>query len=223
MRAVLHSISASFLLVLALASTGCKPEGARPPEPIHGIRTVAVLPVVPGAAAPEVGRSAPSLREGVFEPGRAPLEAARALTKELFLLASKDPRFVPATQEECKGLLKGPVPPLGAEATGALHSCGRAAGADAVLEITLLRWRERVGSELSAERPASVGLLFRLFRTRDGALLWRYGFDETQRPLSENLFKIGLFKRTGGRWTTASGLARIGLERGLEELRRLLR
>ena len=82
----------------------------------------------------------------------------------------------------------------------------------------LFRFEERIGSPVGVERPASVGFDIHLFRLRDGIEVWQGKFDETQRPLSENLFKIGSFLRRKASWLTAEELASVGMD---EILRRL--
>jgi hypothetical protein len=53
---------------------------------------------------------------------------------------------------------------------------------------------------------------------RDGIEVWKGRFDETQRPLSENLFKIGSFFRRKASWLTAEELASVGLDEMLKRL-----
>jgi hypothetical protein len=93
-----------------------------------------------------------------------------------------------------------------------LQQIGRAFSADAVLVGYLYRWNERVGSDLAADRPASVAFDLSLIRPEDGVILWRGKFDKTQRSLSENLLEWDTFVRGQGRWMTAEKLAELGLE-----------
>jgi hypothetical protein len=65
-------------------------------------------------------------------------------------------------------------------------------------------------------RPASVAYVAYLISARDGEMLWRARFDETQRPLFDNLLLVGRFLRGGGVWQSSDTLTRIGLERVLE-------
>jgi len=88
----------------------------------------------------------------------------------------------------------------------------------------LFRFEERIGSSIGAEKPASVGFDVHLIRLRDEKIVWEGKFDETQRPLSENLFKIGSFVRRKASWLTAEELSSVGMEEmlkrfpGLKEL-----
>jgi len=95
---------------------------------------------------------------------------------------------------------------------------GRELNVDFIIIGFLFRFEERIGSPIGVERPASVGFDIHLFRLRDGIEVWKGRFDETQRPLSENLFKIGSFFRRKASWLTAEELASVGMD---EMLRRL--
>ena len=52
------------------------------------------------------------------------------------------------------------------------------------------------------ERPASVGSTSISLTERPREV---FVFDETQQPLSENIFEFFTFLRRGGRWITAEG------------------
>jgi hypothetical protein len=85
-----------------------------------------------------------------------------------------------------------------------------------VLTGVILRYDDRHGTALSVDRPASVAYEAYLISTRDGAMLWRARFDETQKPLLDNLLLVGRFLQGGGVWQTSETLTRIGLERVIE-------
>jgi hypothetical protein len=94
---------------------------------------------------------------------------------------------------------------------------GKALSMDFVFVGYLFRFVERIGSHLGAERPASVGFDIHLIRLKDEKMVWEGRFDETQKPLSENLFKIGSFVRRKASWLTAEELSSVGMD---EMLRR---
>lgn len=89
---------------------------------------------------------------------------------------------------------------------------GKEIGADYLFAGFLFRFEERIGSSLGVDRPASVGFDLHLYRLRDGVEVWRGKFNETQRPLSENLFKIGSFIRRRAQWLTAEELSSVGMD-----------
>jgi hypothetical protein len=84
---------------------------------------------------------------------------------------------------------------------------------DAVLTGVIIRYDNRQGSALLVDQPASVAYEAYLISARDGEILWRARFDETQRPLLDNLLLAPRFFKGGGVWQTNDTLARIGLER----------
>jgi hypothetical protein len=84
---------------------------------------------------------------------------------------------------------------------------------DAVLTGVITRYDDRQGTALLVDQPASVAYEVYLISARDGEILWRARFDETQRPLLDNLLLAGRFFKGGGVWQTNDTLARIGLER----------
>ena len=95
---------------------------------------------------------------------------------------------------------------------------GRSLGADFIMLGFLFRFEERIGSSLGVERPASAGFGLHLFRLRDEKMVWEGRFNETQRPLSENLLKIVSFFRRKASWVTAEELARGGMNELLKKL-----
>jgi len=95
---------------------------------------------------------------------------------------------------------------------------GKKLEADFIFIGYLFRFEERIGSSLGVERPASVSFDLHLFRLRDEKMVWLGKFDETQRPLSENLFKIWSFIRRKGSWLTAAELASVGMDEMLGKL-----
>ena len=95
---------------------------------------------------------------------------------------------------------------------------GRGLGADFIMVGFLFRFEERIGSSLGVERPASVGFDLHLFRLRDEKMVWEGRFNETQRPLSENLLKIVSFFRRKASWVTAEELASGGMDELLKKL-----
>lgn len=76
----------------------------------------------------------------------------------------------------------------------------------------LYRFEQRVGSSIGVDKPASVGFDVHLIRLRDVKIVWTGRFDETQRPLSENILKMGSFVRRKASWLTAEDLSSVGMD-----------
>ncbi len=83
--------------------------------------------------------------------------------------------------------------------------------ADGILCGKVFRFRERQGSAFSVKSPASVAFILVLYDGKTGKIIWKEVFDETQKPLSENLFNLSLYGKIA--WLTAEELAQRGLHR----------
>jgi hypothetical protein len=114
------------------------------------------------------------------------------------------------------------------EAQGALRSemgeqerarrLGEMVHVDAVLFGKVLYFRERVGEERGVKTPASVAFALNLLDVKRGDIVWKAHFEETQRPLSENLFAITIFAERGARWLKAEELAQDGIKKAVRDL-----
>ena len=108
------------------------------------------------------------------------------------------------------------LPPLPEETLRtAAKRFGRETMASHVLTGTVWRYRERVGSPMTAEKSAAVGFSVILVRTRDGAIVWNQHFDKTQTSLTDNLLDAPIFVTKGMKWLSAEELASFGVEKTL--------
>ena len=82
---------------------------------------------------------------------------------------------------------------------------------DAVLMITVNRYRERVGGELAAESPASASFQMRLIDAKNTTVLWSSDFDETQESLMDNLLTFNKAQSRGFKWVTVEKLVTQGI------------
>jgi len=74
------------------------------------------------------------------------------------------------------------------------------------------RYEERIGSDWSVYRPASVAFKVILMETATGRVLWKGSFAEAQQPLSENLLALKQFVSRKARWVTAADLSETGFK-----------
>lgn len=152
-----------------------------------------------------------------------PAGARAAVTALIAKELGDDARFKVVQERQCVSFLNAMLSvDIKASQLKLIQNFGAELGADAVLYTKLLRYRERVGSNYSVQTPASVAFSMVLIRVSDGAVLWRHGYDETQQPLSENLFKAGFYRETGMRWLTAAELAEYGVKKALLDLKKHL-
>jgi len=103
-----------------------------------------------------------------------------------------------------------------------LRKIGEMVYADAVMVGRVQRYQERVGNELGVRSPASVAFVLDLIDLRRGDVVWSGRFDETQKPLSENILAIGDIGQRGIRWLTADQLMQDGVRRAVGQLHGLL-
>jgi hypothetical protein len=98
-----------------------------------------------------------------------------------------------------------------------VRDIGSATGCGAVLQTTLKRYRDRVGSEMSAETPASVAFSMSLVSVEQGVTFWSTSFDESQKALFDDIFSFTKAQKRGFKWLSAQELGRDGLKSRLQE------
>jgi hypothetical protein len=89
------------------------------------------------------------------------------------------------------------------------------------LHVLVYRFRERQGGNFSVVKPASVGFHAHLYEGNN--LVSTFVFDETQQPLSDNVFRFFTFLRRGAKWITAGELSREGVHKAVDALGDALR
>jgi hypothetical protein len=77
---------------------------------------------------------------------------------------------------------------------------------------TVWRYKERVGGALAVQSPASVAFAIYVIEVATGKTVWKAKFDETQRPLSENILEAKRFLKRGAKWLSANELAQYGVK-----------
>lgn len=193
------------LCALITGLTGCAWLRSGPPLE-EAVELIAVLPLE---------------RADNADTGRLPPRAEETVTAQVYAVLAESPRFrvVPdlTVLEELQKLDRN------LELHERAVALGRAVKADAVLYGTVERFVERQGGPYGAKAPASVSFGLALVSTKSRKVLWQGRFDQTQQPLVANLLNWWMFWRGGPRWFSAEELARLGVERLMEDLGRRLR
>ncbi len=208
-----------------LLSSGCFYKSSRHvPQKLPALHKIAVLPMDRATTRPATERPTCNIGgQSLYSSSYVTPEAAQKVTDILYSLILKDKRFKPVSEGQCMGLLNDILQKkVNPSELKILKAFGKQLDADAILYGKLYRFRERIGSEYSVKSPASVAFSLILVRVSDGRVLWRYGFDETQQALTENLFNWRFYKSEGMRWVTARELAAYGLKRAVEKLEKAL-
>ena len=176
------------LLVVFLVSCG-RPRDLTIYPPLTKIAVLPFEPVCPGQKEDEITCAF----AGKIVPGEVAGEAAAVLTELLYEKLSGKPQFYLVPESQALSLWAEVLSEYtGASAYRLIAEIGRRLGADAVLYGKVFRYREREGSGFSVVRPASVAFALILVRVSDAKVIWRGWFDETQRPLSENVLSLKL-------------------------------
>jgi len=197
------------MLVVALCFvlSGCgnkKQTDLQVKNPEISLTCIGVLPVRTMTATDKQTSfgKASSLRDGV---------QVLASQLEKIFMANDKIRFISPGQ--LNGIESGGAGDLAerAKMAGSFLSC------NGVLEVTLFRYRQRIGGKYTAETPASVAFAYQLVDVDSGQVLCRGRFDETQESVMENLFNFSSARKRGFTWVTAEELLREGLQSKLSE------
>lgn len=182
-----------------LLFAGCAPKATvqSTQEELAQVRTIAVLPVEVVAG----GRSNGPAEKERMEKGRQTLNNLLveyfAGTENIILVTEEERDRLGEDFTNCRP-------------TAAMTIC-RTFRADAVLVLTLSRFRERDGGEYSVNSPASVAFDYRLVSGESGQTLCSGVFNETQQPLLDDLLVFFHRAKRGFKWITAEALAREGI------------
>jgi hypothetical protein len=208
-----------FFLVLGITFTFLS-EGRAEPKP-----SLAILPFfIERGEDPGRGSVCPVCK-GVYQKGEISGSASVILNRLLYPKMETLKVFDLFPSERVEPFLSsGRKREIGLKPLPSLVQLGTEMKVDFLLAGFIFRFEERIGSSLGVEKPASVGFDLHLFRMRDGKMVWEAKFDETQKPLSEDILRIGAFFRRGATWLTAEELAGAGMDEmlrrfpGLKEL-----
>lgn len=195
------------IAALACAQAGIGPRPVVAEQPFHvPTGSLGRIAVVPFTATPELARALP---EG--SPLGASEVADLVATFVTDALRAQAFEVIPPSDVVAAFVAQGrPIPRVDPREAGALAA--REFGASAVLLGKVYRYREREGQALGALRPASVGYEVTLFEAPGGRRLWTSRFDETQQPLTADVFNAQRYPGGGRRWLTAAELARWGAD-----------
>jgi hypothetical protein len=177
------------------------------------IKRIAVL--LPGGMAPEPGVQASSTSTSPVKEE----ELSELLARLVYSAMAAMPNWQIVSESEVREVAQS-IPP-GAD-MARLRTIGEMVYADAVIVGRVERYRERIGNEWGAKSPASVAFVLNLIDIRRGDTVWSARFDETQKPLSENIFALGQIGERGIRWLSAEQLTGEGVRKAVAQLHQAL-
>jgi len=89
---------------------------------------------------------------------------------------------------------------------------GQATGCGAVLETSISRYRQRVGTNMSAEVPAAAAFSMELIGVKSATVLWSTSFDESQKALFDNILTFSQAEKRGFKWLSVEELSGSALK-----------
>jgi len=180
----------------------------------RGIKRIAVMPIefAGDANISSYGSNEPAQRKaGEKNPGAV-------VTGDVYTALAAAPNWQVVSERE----VGEAIATLAGKSGNQARRLGELVFADGVIFGRVVRFRERVGEDLGAQSPASVAFTLQLVDVKRGDIVWTAEYQETQQPLSANLFALGDFTRRGAKWLTAEELARDGVRQAVEQLNQLL-
>jgi hypothetical protein len=177
------------------------------------IKRIAVL--LPSGSAPEQKVQATSATTSAVKED----ELSELLARLVYSAMAAMPNWQIVSESEVREVAQN-IPP-GAD-IARLRTIGETVYADAVIVGRVERYRERVGNEWGAKSPASVAFVLNLIDVRRGDTVWTARFDETQKPLSENILALGQIGERGIRWLSAEQLTGEGVRKAVAQLHQIL-
>jgi len=201
---------------VAFCILGCATSSTNRPRPLN-IETVLVLPFTMATHRYEIGSTVRCLECDVMvETGPVEVGADEFMNRKLIAFFKEKTPYTAIPLWTVEGIsTKNLSQSLRGSERRLLVQMGKSLNADAVLSGTIYRFRQRAGTRISVSTPASVAFAMELIRVNDGRVIWNRAFDQTQRSLDKDLFKIGTFLKRGVKWLTAEELAASGLHQTL--------
>ena len=191
-----------FLLVSACA--GPKPSETKQVAELPELSCVAVIPVVVPVSA----------SDKITEVNKLSLSDGAVFLDSL-LLEELDVKkeFKVLTSNQLDAILSNPW----GGRVSQIADIGRATGCGAVLEVSISRYRQRVGNELSAETSASAAFLMELLGVKSATVLWSASFDETQKALFDDILSFSKAEQRGFKWLSVQELCEDALKSRLTD------
>lgn len=199
LQAIIRIISVAVVVALAW---GCASSGKYVfHSDIKSVKNIAVFPVIsmegaPAWAAPEDTRAA--------EASRAQKGGAVFMTDymvgRLSSMPSMTVKIMPAiTRNDVIDMQEGR---FGIELPKEV---------DSFILCRLYSFRDRRGGDYAVQSPSRVAFDIRVVQASSGQTLFFSEYDETQKPLLDNVLGLGLFFKRKGRWITAREMAEMAL------------
>jgi curli biogenesis system outer membrane secretion channel CsgG len=215
-----------WLIALAIAASGCTAIAANALKgaadkvsqikltndlKAHAVRSIKTVNINRVAVMPLAEASPPAAAQ-VADGG------PEAITAELYAQAATAGGWEVVPMEDVVKSVQAMPPITQATLDDDALKLAHDTGADGVIYGYVTRYQERVGYDLAASQPASVGFSLRFVDAATKQIVWTAEFSRTQKALSENMFDLANFVQRSGRWVRAHEIALEGATEAVASL-----
>lgn len=97
----------------------------------------------------------------------------------------------------------------------AVTDAAASTGCEGVMVTSVYKFRQRAGSTMAADEPASTSFDMRIYDAATMHVLWAADFSETQESLFSNILTFGKAQSRGFKWITVEELMAQGIKERL--------
>lgn len=212
LRRIPSATCALALVVLLQAACGPSAGSVKLERPAAPIERLAILRVERGQPSAD---ATAATRDANPNP-MLPPDAETVVTAQMYGVLANDTRWRLVPDLDVEDAMRSVR--LGGTLESRAQALGKETKADAVITGRVTRLQDRFGGDYGTRYPASVAFELEVVETSTGKVLWTSAFDQTQRDLSSNLLDFWMFWRGGPRWFTSAELARLGVEKLVEQM-----
>ncbi len=202
-----RSLSILFFCCLAMVVTSCAPPTNQMSEESRkALQPVASIVVMPA----RIENDQKAGNAGKKEESRLKAGAAWADTvlKRELAANKKVTILTPSQFNDLEAVVSS-------QFSATIASVGKQTHSQAVLVLTMHRFKQREGGEYAVDEPASASFDMQLFDTATTNVLWSSQFNETQQSLLSNILSFGKAQSRGFKWITVQDLVAQGIKERL--------
>lgn len=198
-------ILTALLVAVCISSCSSAPGGGKQVQaPLKPLSCIAVLPATTSVDKDETI---------VYDEARSLEKGASFATSVMATELSDKPGVRVLNTAQVSSL----VPEISGGISGTVAVLGQKVNCDGVLLTTIRRYKDREGTELAVDAPASVNFKMSLRHASTGAILWSADFRETQESFLSNIFSYNKMQKRGFKWISAEQLMEQGIKERLAE------
>ncbi|SDP73738.1 hypothetical protein [Desulforhopalus singaporensis] len=197
----------SFVVVIVAAfMSSCSSkvvEDHKVAAPMQPLNCIAVVPAVTSVDKDETVR---------YEEAKALEKGAAFATAVLTAKLGSNERVRVLNSAQVSALLTG----VTGGRVGTVSALGDKVNCDGILLTTVSKFRQRQGTGLAVDTPASASFQMVLKHAENGNVLWATNFEETQESLLSNIFSFRKAQKRGFKWITVEELMEQGIDEKLQ-------